>query len=276
MWACGFVMTQTLEIIGLRLSQLVCRTVLTGLFLCSVGGMIYKTCCSQVTVSLMALFKMYTMAPKVFGHLSPISTCMSLHYITNIKEVFILKKYIPRRSINGCPLLRVCVQGLCVCTWMGKCRARIPSMGHRTWLYVMSLSLFKRGQYDFFFFFRQFIYFFIQQGCIILTKSDWIYLCCCKSAVNFKWFIHQRILKKSIIILNRTTVFNTDYNKKCVLSIKLAYQNYFWRIMWHWRLEYWLLKNHGRWKPLFHLLSLHPFLEKSLVSDVSLVVWCFA
>ncbi len=117
--------------------------------------------------------------------------------------------------------------------WMGKCRARIPSMGHRTWLYVMSLSLFKRGQYDFFFLGNLYI-FFIQQGCIILTKSDWIYLCCCKSAVNFKWFIPQRILKKSIIILNRTTVFNTDYNKKCVLSIKLAYQNDFWRIMWHW------------------------------------------
>ncbi len=52
-----------------------------------------------------------------------------------------------RRSINGCPLLWVCVHGvcvcslLCVCTWMGKCRARIPSMGHHTWLYVMPLSL---------------------------------------------------------------------------------------------------------------------------------------
>ncbi len=29
---------------------------------------------------------------------------------------------------------------LCVCTWTGKCRARIPSMGHHTWLYVTSLS----------------------------------------------------------------------------------------------------------------------------------------
>ncbi len=51
-------------------------------------------------------------------------------------------------SINGCPLLRVCVHGVCVCVhccvcalWMGKCRARIPSMGHHTWLYVTSLSL---------------------------------------------------------------------------------------------------------------------------------------
>ncbi len=34
----------------------------------------------------------------------------------------------------------VCVCSLlCVCTWMGKCRARIMSMGHHTWLYVISL-----------------------------------------------------------------------------------------------------------------------------------------
>ncbi len=53
-----------------------------------------------------------------------------------------------RRSINGCPLLRVCVHGVCVFTavcvhfgWV-KCRARILSMGHHTWLYVTSLSLF--------------------------------------------------------------------------------------------------------------------------------------
>ncbi len=53
-----------------------------------------------------------------------------------------------RRSINGCPLLRVCVHGVCVFTtvcvhfgWV-KCRARIPSMGHHTWPYVTSLSLF--------------------------------------------------------------------------------------------------------------------------------------
>ncbi len=55
-----------------------------------------------------------------------------------------------RRTINGCPLL--CVHGVCVCVcvcvftavcvhfgWV-KCRARILSMGHHTWLYVMSLS----------------------------------------------------------------------------------------------------------------------------------------
>ncbi len=52
-----------------------------------------------------------------------------------------------RCSINGCPLLRVCVHGVCVFTavcahfgWV-KCRAQIPRMGHHTWLYVMSLSL---------------------------------------------------------------------------------------------------------------------------------------
>ncbi len=36
----------------------------------------------------------------------------------------------------------VCVCSLlCVCTWMGKCRAQILSMGHHIWLYVTSLSL---------------------------------------------------------------------------------------------------------------------------------------
>ncbi len=51
-----------------------------------------------------------------------------------------------RRSINGCPLPLVCVHGVCVFTavcvhfgWV-KCRAQIPSMGHHTWPYVMSLS----------------------------------------------------------------------------------------------------------------------------------------
>ncbi len=51
------------------------------------------------------------------------------------------------RRINGCPLLGVCVHGVCrliaVCVHLGwvKCRAQIPSMGHHTWSYVTSLSL---------------------------------------------------------------------------------------------------------------------------------------
>ncbi len=65
-----------------------------------------------------------------------------------------------RRSINGCPLFRVCVHGVCVFTvcvcsrcvcvhgvcvcvhfgWV-KCRAQVPNMGHHTWSNVMSLSL---------------------------------------------------------------------------------------------------------------------------------------
>ncbi len=55
------------------------------------------------------------------------------------------------RSINRCPLLWVRVHCVCVCVcvcsllcvcalWWVKCRAQIPSMGHQTWLYVMSLS----------------------------------------------------------------------------------------------------------------------------------------
>ncbi len=57
-----------------------------------------------------------------------------------------------RRSINGCPLLRVCVHGVCVhgvcvftavCVHFGwvNCRAQIPSMGNHTWPHVTSLSL---------------------------------------------------------------------------------------------------------------------------------------
>ncbi len=53
---------------------------------------------------------------------------------------------IPRSSINGCPLLWVCVHGVCVftavCVHFGWviCRARIPSMGHPNWPYVTSLQ----------------------------------------------------------------------------------------------------------------------------------------
>ncbi len=71
-----------------------------------------------------------------------------------------LQLLLGRRTINGCPLLRVCVHGVCVCvhccvcvhdvcvcsllvvcTWMGKCRAQIPSMGHLYLAVVTSLSL---------------------------------------------------------------------------------------------------------------------------------------
>jgi len=31
--------------------------------------------------------------------------------------------------------------------------------------------------------------------------------------------------------------YNMDYNKKCYLSSKSAYQNDFWRINLHWRLD---------------------------------------
>ncbi len=37
------------------------------------------------------------------------------------------------------------------------------------------------------------------------------------------------------------TFFNID-KKKSILNSKASYQNYFWKIMWHWKLEWWLLK----------------------------------
>ncbi len=39
------------------------------------------------------------------------------------------------RRINGCPLLQVCVHGVCAFGGV-KCRAQILSMGHHTWSYV--------------------------------------------------------------------------------------------------------------------------------------------
>ncbi len=79
-------------------------------------------------------------------------------FLTNIcifAELFTSSVHLHgRRSINGCPLLRVCVHGVCVCSllcvcvhccvcapWMGKCRAQTPSMGrmwrhfHKTLIY---------------------------------------------------------------------------------------------------------------------------------------------
>ncbi len=51
-----------------------------------------------------------------------------------------------RHSINSCPLLWVCVHGVCVCSLLtavcvhlGGCRAQITSLGHHTWPHVLSL-----------------------------------------------------------------------------------------------------------------------------------------
>jgi len=43
-------------------------------------------------------------------------------------------------------------------------------------------------------------------------------------------------------ILSSTTDFIIDDNKKCSLSSKSAYYNVFWRITWHWKLQYWCWK----------------------------------
>ncbi len=59
---------------------------------------------------------------------------------------------LPGRCSIGCPLLRVCVHGVCVFTavcvhfgWV-KCRAQILSMANHTWPHVTSLSLFSLSQ----------------------------------------------------------------------------------------------------------------------------------
>ncbi len=43
------------------------------------------------------------------------------------------------RSINGCPLLQVCVHGLCVCSLL--CVCTLDGLNHHTWQYVTLLSL---------------------------------------------------------------------------------------------------------------------------------------
>ncbi len=44
-------------------------------------------------------------------------------------------------------------------------------------------------------------------------------------------------------------VFNIDNNKKCFLSTKSANKTDFWKIMWHWRIADFLLKNQAlTWK----------------------------
>ncbi len=77
-----------------------------------------------------------------------------------------------------------------------------------------------------------------------LIKSE--YICNVKKKSYFKkmptcnvLFIKEswkKCITVSTLILSSKTFFNID-NEKRFLSIKSAYQNDFWRIIWHWRLE---------------------------------------
>ncbi len=53
--------------------------------------------------------------------------------------------------------------------------------------------------------------------------------------VTFEQF-KASLLNKYIIDYIPNLFFNTN-NKKCFLSGKSVYYNYFWGIMWHWKLE---------------------------------------
>ncbi len=83
----------------------------------------------------------------------------------------------------------------------------------------------------------------MQQGWIKLIKSDSKDIYNVTKAFYFnllfikeswKYITMKKIYHK---ISGRTTIFNTENNndKKCFLSSKSAYQNYFWKIMWLWR-----------------------------------------
>ncbi len=79
---------------------------------------------------------------------------------------------------------------------------------------------------------------FIQQGCIqlfrIYTKDIQCYN---RFLFQILFFQMKNILKKMVYtILGSTTVFNTNNNNnnnKCLLRTKSAYENDFWRIIWH-------------------------------------------
>ncbi len=48
----------------------------------------------------------------------------------------------------------------------------------------------------------------------------------------FFWTFYQSKNTEKTNIVRSTTIFNIDNSKKCFLSIKSAYKNDFWRIMW--------------------------------------------
>ncbi len=68
---------------------------------------------------------------------------------------------------------------------------------------------------------------------VIDQKGHYIFFLCLQNIYFFKintafeLSIHQRILKKKVMVstktLSNSTVFNVDYNKKCFLSSKSAY-----------------------------------------------------
>jgi len=81
--------------------------------------------------------------------------------------------------------------------------------------------------------------------------------------------------------LSSTTVFNTDNNQKCFIRIPSLYQSDFWRVMWHWRLEWWCWKcsfNHwNKWhftiysnaKQLFKIVMFHNIMHQLLSDSVA-------
>ncbi len=97
------------------------------------------------------------------------------------------------------------------------------------------------GQFDFFFFFLEYINTFIQQGHIKQNKSysKDIYNVtkdvCFKSLLFLLTFYSSvnpekiKYITVSIKIFCSTTVFNTDNNQKCFLSSKSVYYYDFWR-----------------------------------------------
>ncbi len=99
------------------------------------------------------------------------------------------------RSINGCPLLRVCVHCWLCAHWIGKCRAWIQSLGHHTWSYVMSLSYFIMwlyiSQFDF-----------ISHSCDVMSDNLALYI----PQLNF--ISHSCISLSVTLYLTMRLVFN--------------------------------------------------------------------
>ncbi len=113
-----------------------------------------------------------------------------------------------RRSINGCPLLRVCVHGVCVftavCVHLGwvKCRALIPSMGHHTWSYHRPMSLCH----------RQSLSLSLNKIIVLFFLSTWFFYV-------FQWNCNSNIYLVVIFIINNNN--NNNYYYYCYLIVTL-------------------------------------------------------
>ncbi len=91
-------------------------------------------------------------------------------------------------------------------------------------------------------------YFFLEKLVLLYSKGTliWIKMTLKTFIMLQKFYLLNTVLvnlkpKTKMVIVVLLNIFvetfsNIDKNKKCFLSSRSAYENDFWRIMWHWRL----------------------------------------